>query len=177
MADYKILAPFILESEGGYVNDPADRGGATNRGVTMQTWRAYCAKRGKPATTDTLKAMTRSEWEDIFTTNFWNKLHASQMDDQSVANLVVDWAWHSGVTRAARALQQELGVKADGIVGDVTLRALNARSPLPLFGALKQKRIKFLQSVCKSNPSQQKFLRGWLRRVNRIVYGKPWFTE
>ncbi len=39
MADVKILAPFILKWEGGFVDDPVDRGGATNKGVTIATWR------------------------------------------------------------------------------------------------------------------------------------------
>lgn len=177
MANYKTVVPFILKSEGGYANSPADRGGETNRGVTMQTWRAYCAKKGKPANTATLKAMRQSEWEDIFKANYWNKIKGDLIEDQSIANLLADFAWHSGVTRAAKKLQALLGVKADGIIGDVTLKALNARSPLPLFGALKQARIKFLETIVKNDPSQKVYLKGWLGRVNRIVYGSPYFTE
>lgn len=39
MANLAVLAPFILSHEGGFVNDPLDRGGATNKGVTIATWR------------------------------------------------------------------------------------------------------------------------------------------
>ncbi len=39
MANANILLPFILRWEGGFVNDPTDRGGATNKGVTITTWR------------------------------------------------------------------------------------------------------------------------------------------
>lgn len=39
MAKVEILLPFILKWEGGFVNDPADAGGATNKGVTIDTWR------------------------------------------------------------------------------------------------------------------------------------------
>lgn len=38
MADIKVLVPFILSWEGGFVNDPDDKGGATNKGVTIATW-------------------------------------------------------------------------------------------------------------------------------------------
>ena len=38
MANVNDLAPFILKWEGGFVNDPKDRGGATNMGVTLNTW-------------------------------------------------------------------------------------------------------------------------------------------
>ena len=40
MANVDILLPFILKYEGGFVNDPADSGGATNKGVTIATWRS-----------------------------------------------------------------------------------------------------------------------------------------
>ena len=40
MADINVLAPFILSWEGGFGNHPADRGGATNKGVTIATWKA-----------------------------------------------------------------------------------------------------------------------------------------
>ena len=62
MANYKQIIPFILSWEGGFCNRKNDRGGATNKGVTINTWRGYCAKKGKPATIETLKAMTTSEW-------------------------------------------------------------------------------------------------------------------
>ena len=40
MANMNQLAPFILKWEGGFVNDPADLGGATNMGVTIGTWKS-----------------------------------------------------------------------------------------------------------------------------------------
>lgn len=172
MANYKLIVPFILCYEGGFVNDPADRGGATNRGVTMATWRAYCARKGKPATIQTLKAMTQSEWEDIFKTQYWNKLQADLINDQSLASMLADYAWHSGVTTAARALQMVLALKPDGIIGPSTLKAINTRTPRTTFEALKQARLKHLNNIARLHPSQRKFLKGWTNRVNAITYGK-----
>ena len=37
MAKIDSIAKFILSFEGGFVNDPVDRGGATNKGVTIAT--------------------------------------------------------------------------------------------------------------------------------------------
>ena len=50
MADIKILSPFILSFEGGFVNHPNDKGGATNKGVTIATWKkqGYDKDGGKP---------------------------------------------------------------------------------------------------------------------------------
>jgi len=40
MTNYLDFLPFVLQWEGGYVNDPQDSGGATNRGVTYATYLA-----------------------------------------------------------------------------------------------------------------------------------------
>lgn len=39
MAKAEILLPYILKWEGGFVDDPLDNGGATNKGVTISTWK------------------------------------------------------------------------------------------------------------------------------------------
>mgnify|MGYP002521182933 CR=1 FL=1 len=172
MANYKLLIPFILCYEGGFVNDPTDRGGATNRGITMATWRAYCTRKGKPATIQTLKAMTQSEWTEIFKTQYWDKCKADLIADQSLASMLVDYAWHSGIFTAIRALQMVLSITADGAIGPQTLKAINSCPPRTIFEALKQARLKHLNNIARLHPSQRKYLRGWTNRVNAITYGK-----
>ena len=159
MANYKLLIPFILCYEGGFVNDPTDRGGATNRGITMATWRAYCTRKGKPATIQTLKAMTQSEWTEIFETQYWDKCKADLIADQSIAS-------------AIRALQMVLSITAEGAIGPQTLKAINSCPPRTIFEALKQARLKHLNNIARLHPSQRKYLRGWTNRVNAITYGK-----
>ena len=138
----------------------------------MATWRAYCAKKGKPATTATLKAMTQSEWEEIFKTMYWDKCKADLIQNQSVASLLVDFAWHSGINTAIKKLQGVLKVTTDGIIGWNTLKAVNTLSPRTIFENLRQARIKYLNDIVKSHPSQKKFLRGWTNRVNALSYDK-----
>lgn len=174
MANHEILVPFVLKCEGGYAEVKDDRGGATNKGVTLTTFQMVY---GGDKTKADLKQLTDTQWAHIFKTLFWDKCQGDQLPDQSIANLLVDYAYHSGVVTAVKALQRVLGVKADGIIGKQTLQALGQKSPLPVFGALKQQRLKFFKSICTHNPSQKKFLNGWTKRVQRIVYGKPYFTE
>ena len=71
MADIKNLIPFILKWEGGFANDPTDRGGATNKGVTIATYEAYCKKKGlpRPSVAD-LKHISDAHWRDIIKTMF-----------------------------------------------------------------------------------------------------------
>ena len=63
MADYKILKPFILKWEGGFVNDPNDFGGATYKGITLATFRAVF---GSGKTVADLKKMSGAQWGLVF---------------------------------------------------------------------------------------------------------------
>lgn len=170
MADHKILAPFIRSWEGGIVNHPADRGGLTNRGVTMATWRTYCKQRGLSATERSLRAMTTEQWDEIFKTMYWDVCRADELDDQNVANMLVDWTYHSGRTAIVQ-VQRLLGTQADGIVGARTLVALNARPARELFDEIKRARTDYLKGIAARRPSQRVFLTGWLRRVDGITWG------
>lgn len=170
MANYKHLIPFLYRWEGSWANDPADMGGATMRGITLSAYSAYCSRRGKPKPTATdLRNITDAEWSAVFKSMFWDRLMADFIHSQSVANAFVDYYWHSGV-HAIKDVQSIIGVGVDGIVGTVTLNVINSRDPKELFQAVQKSRISFLERIVKNNPSQAKFLRGWLNRVNDMKY-------
>lgn len=170
MAIVEKLAPFLLKWEGGFVDDPDDLGGATNMGVTFGTYREYCRMRGLPyPTVARLKSLTKKAWMDILKSMYWNKFMADDIRSQSVANICVDWLWGSG-TVAIKRVQEIVGVKVDGIVGAKTLAAINNRSPLPLFGAIKQARKEYIDEICAKRPKNEKFRRGWMNRLNDMMY-------
>ena len=158
--------PFILRWEGGFSDHPADRGGATNRGVTLATFQQFY---GADRTSDDLRAMTDAQWLHIFREGYWNRWQADRIASQSLANLLVDWVWASGTHGITRP-QKILGVEADGIVGEQTLAALAARAPEPLFHQLKAARIAFVEGIVRENPSQKVFLRGWKNRIETIAW-------
>ena len=127
MADVKELAPFILKWEGGFVNDPDDLGGATNMGVTISTYEAYCKKKGYPKPTiERLKNLSKEEWTEIMKTMYWDRWKADEIKSQSVANILVDWVWASGI-HGIKIPQELVGVIPDGIV-----RSNNSRGFLEL---------------------------------------------
>lgn len=169
MADAKKLKPFILRWEGGYGNDPDDRGGATNKGVTIATFRQYY---GSNATVEQLKAITDEQWLRIFKTGFWDKFKADNIDSQSVANICVDWAWASGAVTAIKEVQEVLKVKVDGVVGSVTLAAINKANPRRLFEKIRSARLRFVEAIVRRNPTQQKFIKGWRNRINSLHYSE-----
>ena len=88
MAKAEILQRHILDWEGNFVNDPADAGGATNKGITLATYRSVY---GRNRTVADLKKMTDYEWLLIFKKYYWDKWQADQIKDQSIANLLVGW--------------------------------------------------------------------------------------
>ena len=170
MANIKNLMPFLERWEGGFVNDPDDLGGATNMGVTMNTYIAYCKKKGYPVpTVARLRNLSKEQWVDIVKTLYWDKFRGDDIQSQSVANMCVDWLWNSG-TVAIKRVQEIVGVKVDGIVGDKTIAAINNRSPLPLFGAIKEARKEYIEEICDKRPKNEKFRRGWMNRLNDMVY-------
>lgn len=166
MANHKILEPFILRWEGGFVNDKDDLGGATNMGVTLATYRSvFGSKKG----VNDLKRMTRVQWGVIFKKFYWDKWEADNIKDQNVANILVDWLWCSG-SYGIKIPQRVLGVSADGIVGSKTIAAINARDGRELFDTIKQERKDFIDRICQTRPQNRKFKNGWLNRINSLAY-------
>lgn len=164
------LVPFILQWEGGFVNDPADLGGATNKGVTIGTFREFRKRKGLPApTVDDLKNISESEWHDIFKSLYWDRWKADEIKSQAVANILVDWVWASG-SHGIKRPQRLLGVKADGIVGKQTIAAVNAMDAATLFKMIKDDRAKFIDEICKARPANERFRKGWTNRINSIRY-------
>lgn len=167
MADYTQLVPIIKKWEGGFVNDPDDSGGATNKGVTLSTFRSFY---GSNKTVDDLKKLTDQQWLYIFLTGYWNKCMASQINNQSIANIIVDWAWGSGPATAIKKVQALVGTDVDGIAGPKTIAAINKKDPKRLFNAIKSARIEFVENLVKLRPKDAKFLKGWESRINSFSF-------
>lgn len=171
MADIKLLAPKIAKWEGGFVNHKYDRGGATNKGITIGTFARYRADRGleKPSVDD-LRDISDEEWMDVLKTYYWDRWRADDINNQSIANLLVDWLWASGVY-GIKYPQQVLGVVSDGIVGKNTLGAVNNYPDAEeLFERLWNRRKDHFEAIVRNNATQGVFLRGWLNRLNDFRY-------
>ena len=95
---------------------------------------------------------------------------ADEIKNDSLAHFIVDGAINQGKPTITKYLQQICGVDADGIFGNQTLAAVNNHDAKDLFDQLKQKRIDKYHRIVEKNPSQVKFIKGWLRRVNSISF-------
>ncbi len=165
MADYKKLIPTVLKWEGGYAGN-IDGMTCTMKGVTLATYRSYY---GRTKDCSDLKNISDKEWEHIFKKGFWDRWKADKIENQSIANLLVDWVWGSGKWGIVYP-QQILGVKADGMVGDKTLAAVNNYpNKKELFNKLWNRRKKHFEAIA-SGSYKKKFLKGWLNRLNDFKY-------
>ena len=164
MAVYTKIIKKILKWEGGYAGN-IDGAICTMKGVTLATYRRFF---GKEKNCKDLKEITQAEWDYIFKKGFWDRWKADEIKNQSIAELLVDWVWTSGVW-GIKFPQRVLGVNDDGIVGPKTLAAINGyEDQEELFNKLWNRRKKHFQDIAKGGKA--KFLGGWLNRLNDFKY-------
>jgi lysozyme family protein len=176
MADFNSFFPTLLKHEGGFVDDPDDPGGATNKGVTMGTFQ-QCAKRllGIQPTLANLRALSDSQAGTIYKALYWDKVHGDQIALQPLANIVFDFQVNAGAN-ASRLLQTVLNAQGaqpqlvvDGAIGAGTLAALKQANATAVYAAYKQGRRDYYTNLVKKNPKLAKFLKGWLARVDSFA--------
>ena len=171
MAKVLVFAPKILKYEGGFVNDPKDHGGATNMGVTLATWRqvGYDKDGDGDIDADDIKLLSANDAVSVLKLNYWNRWKADQINNQSIAEILVDWVWGSGKWGIVIP-QRILKVPDDGIVGNATLFAVNSANQRGLHEAIFQARGRFILDLVKNHPEQKKFLDGWMNRLNNFKF-------
>lgn len=160
-----------LVYEGGWVNNPKDPGGATYRGITQSVYDEDRDLRNLPA--QSVRLMTDAEMRAIYRRRYWNQVNADQLP-LGLDYAVFDFAVNSGVGRAARALQQLLGMtgaSVDGDIGPQTLQVVLLRcanyGATALTDGLCNERMAFLRAL----PTFTTFGTGWTRRVMGAIPG------
>ena len=171
MAKLDLFAPKILRYEGGFVNDPKDRGGATNMGVTLATWRqvGYDKDGDGDIDADDIRILSKADAVSVLRLNYWNRWKADQITNQSIAEILVDWVWGSGKWGIVIP-QRILKVVDDGIVGMGTLFAVNNVNQRGLHASIFQSRKTFIEELVKNHPDQLKFSGGWMNRLNNFKF-------
>lgn len=154
----------------GVIKKKSDLGGPTLVGVTLTTFQEWRVGKGKTKPTEAdLARMSYTEWLEILRSLFWDRCKGDQIKSQSVANMFVDWVWHSGPLMI-RKVQNIFSLVQDGIVGPKTLAALNAVPAQTVFNRIKAAREQYYRMVVANGPSQGVNLQGWLNRLNAIKF-------
>lgn len=168
MANFDKYAASLTTWEGGFGLTKNDAGGWTNRGVTLDTYRQYIKA---DATPEDLKHMTEEQWRSIAKGRFWDACHGDEIKDQSIAEIIVDWCFNSGLG-IIKKVQGIVGTKADGIVGPLTVGAINRWNPRRLHFEIKRARLAYYATITENRSQNLDFYDGWVRRAAALMFGK-----
>lgn len=177
MANFELAFEKTSAHEGGYANNPRDRGGETYRGIARNFWPGWkgwqevdalkaAGKTGSAIKSKKLDSLV----VDFYTDNFWRPCGCDKMDGQALASEVFDTAVNMGVKISVRMLQEALvilgeNVAIDGAIGPKTLAAANQVNQEILVRILNLLQGSRYLDIVRRDPTQRVFLLGWLRRA------------
>lgn len=159
---------FTLGNEGGYVNHPADPGGATNFGIIqreLDRWNGAHPELGFPGA---VKDLTQEQAEAIYRAEYWRW---DGIADPALAIKLFDIGVNCGTGTSVKLLQRAVNALAaqditvDGQLGPKTLATANAQPAEALLNSLCQVQKDYYQAIVDRNPAQSVFLKGWLARA------------
>lgn len=160
----ELCAKELMVSEGGYTNDPRDRGnwttGIIGKGECKGTKYGISAM---AYPNENIKGMTKKRAIELFKKDYWDKCKCDDLPD-ALSIVVSDCAYNSGCSRANKILQECLGVSADGIIGPKTLSAIKNKDMQKLLWEYHDTRLNFLKSLS----TWDTYGKGWKDRVDKI---------
>lgn len=156
--DFIAAVDNLLNWEGGFVDDPADPGGATNFGITRRSYPAL-----------DIAALTRDDAEAIYWRDWWQVYRLGDLPPQ-IGGKMLEFGVNVGMTPATRCLQRALchvgvNVEVDGQLGPLTRAACSHSQPAALLDELRHQAANYYTAVATEHPVTKKFLAGWLRRA------------
>lgn len=175
--NFQRALPRVLVHEGAFVNHPDDPGGATLQGITQGVYTAWRRNAGKPARPLSAALLRDPAWpgerDIIYRLQYWDRCSCDDLP-AGVDYVVFDGAVNSGPVQSAKWLQRALGVRADGVIGEVTTRAAAAHPDHDaLVAAICERRMAYLKAL----RTWSTFGRGWTARVAGVrSAGQAWAT-
>lgn len=162
MAEFGPALEFLLPHEGGYSNNPADKGGATNYGITEATARRHGYQ-------GDMRALPVETAANIYAAEYWPGLE--QVANQAVASKIFDLRVNFGVAGGNRLAQEAANMlvdpptAVDGRWGPDTVLTINTADPGDMLNELATVAAARYQAIVERDPSQETFLRGWMKRA------------
>ena len=179
-ADFEAFFPHLIKVEGTFFTvTQYDAGGATKFGVTYAVYKTWCngkimavvpcdKDRNGKITTNDLRLTVLNDVKPIYKTQYWDICKADLIENQAVAENIVDMVVHCGVGYDrchVKALQRIVGVSQDGKIGPQTLRAINQGNSSKIYNDLVKYRKSFYKKLTLKKRTQKKFLKGWYKRL------------
>jgi lysozyme family protein len=170
----------LIKREGGYVNNPADRGGATKYGITEAVARANGFK-------GNMRDLPLEVAKAIYKKQYWTAPRFDQINaiSSAVAEELLDTGVNCGIGFAKPLLQHALNLlnnqgkagwpdlAVDGIYGSATLNSLKTylakrgkEGEMVLVRVLNIMQGQRYIEICERNKSQEQFFYGWI--ANRV---------
>jgi lysozyme family protein len=117
-----------------------------------------------------IKNLTCDQAKQIYFCDFWTKAKCEQINDDNLAAKLFDLCVNMGIAQAVRLIQRALRAAGcllteDGLIGSATLAAVNKVDPTDLLAALKSEAAGYYRMIVQANPSQKRFIEGWLNRA------------
>jgi lysozyme family protein len=171
MSDFDWIFDFVVSSEGGFTDNPADPGNWTGGKVGAGLCRGTKFGISAAAHSDlNIKSLTLDEAKALYQREYWDRVDGDRLPD-SIALLVFDAAINNGIGRSVRWLQQAVLVAQDGVIGPRTLQAIDhvvARpgGSMELGAELLAQRLTFMTALA----TWKSFGLGWARRLFRLQY-------
>jgi len=164
---------YLIKTEGGYVNDLDDAGGATKYGISLRFLQSinFDVNGDGQVNNDDIISLTLENAKEIYYQKFWlpiyDEITASRLStyifDMSV-NLSPKIS-HTIFQRSTWAWQQKINyLEDDGIFGKESLKVANANG-LMLMPSLRAERAGYYRTLVQIKPKLSKFLKGWLNRT------------
>jgi lysozyme family protein len=182
-----------LVFEGGYVNDPDDRGGETIFGISrvhhpkLQLWNELDRyKKYESQDISRLEDLMKNNnsIEDFYMKEYWYRYKCNLVysDSYKVAEYLFDCVVNhgSGGVKILQNALNSLGTQTqykplvvDGSIGPKTLERLSLLTEFintaDLLDRFKEHRVKFYTAICKRDSSQLKYINGWMNRTFGVL--------
>lgn len=163
----------VLKHEGGYTNDPVDKGGATSFGISLSFLKDQNLDIDQDGDVDIddVKAIRNNHAKNIYRTFFWDKNRYNEIKNKSVAIKLFDTAVNVGANRCHKILRNTLNeiivgnLEVNGTMDDQIMDMINIIDPNMLLNEFRKQQADFYQSLVTKTPAYKKYRAGWLSRA------------
>lgn len=162
-ANLKAALAFTFKAEGGFVDNPHDPGGATNKGVTLHRLREW--RHDDSLGVQDIRTLTAIEATQIYVAGYWHPVQGDRLP-AGLDLTAFDMGVNAGPGRSAKILQGVIGVPQDGDIGPFTLattqQVIHRRGTSPVIDDIAEAQIAYYRGL----PDAETFIDGWTNRVH-----------